>query len=70
MIRPIHTTLKIYNILGQLVRTLMDEEKLPGEYRAIWDGRDDNGNNLSSGIYFYKINTNKNSEVKKLILVK
>jgi len=74
---PIHTTLTIYNILGQRVRTLVDEEKLPGEYKVIWDGRDDKGDEISSGIYFYKLKTeelfpNKTicTETKRMILLK
>jgi hypothetical protein len=38
---PIHTTLKIYNILGQLVRTLVDEERMSGDYQVNWDGKDE-----------------------------
>jgi hypothetical protein len=67
---PTHTTLIIYNILGQRVRTLVDEEKLSGEYKVIWDGRDDKGNEVSSGIYFYKLQTENFSQTKKMLLVK
>ncbi len=54
---PIRTTLKIYNILGQLVRTLVDEEKLPGRYEVVWDGKDDRGKEVTSGVYFYRLET-------------
>jgi len=67
---PIPTTLIIYNMLGQRVRTLVDEEKLSGEYKVIWDGRDDKGNEVSSGIYFYKLQTESFSQTKKMLLVK
>jgi len=67
---PIRTTLNIYNILGQRVRTLVDEEKLPGEYNVVWDGKDDKGNEVSSGIYFYRVKAGAEVMVKKMILVK
>ncbi len=67
---PIHTTLKIYNILGDLVRTLMYEKKMPGNYQVVWDGRDDKGEKVSSGIYFYRLEAGGYSETKRMILVK
>ncbi len=67
---PIHTTFKIYNILGDLVRTLMDEKKMPGNYQVVWDGRDDKGEKVSSGIYFYRLEAGGYSETKRMILVK
>jgi M6 family metalloprotease-like protein len=68
--RSIRTTLKIYNIRGQLVRTLIDEDKPGGSYAVLWDGRDENGKAVSSGIYFYKLTAGSSSEVKKMILLK
>ncbi|MDH4223070.1 MAG: T9SS type A sorting domain-containing protein, partial [candidate division Zixibacteria bacterium] len=66
----LHTTLSVYNILGQKVRTLVDEERLPGEYKVIWDGRDERGNEVSSGIYFYQLKTKDHTETKKMVLLK
>lgn len=63
-------TFKIYNEAGQLVRTLVDGEKKPGEYTTLWDSRDDRGKKLASGSYFYKIETENHSSSKKMILVK
>jgi hypothetical protein len=68
--RPIHTTLAIYNILGQKVRTLVDEERIPGEYKVIWDGKDEKGKEVSSGIYFYQLKTKDYTETKKMVLLK
>jgi len=51
----VHTTLTIYNVLGQQVRTLVDEAQEPGYYTVSWDTRDDAGYELSSGIYFYRL---------------
>jgi hypothetical protein len=67
---PIHTTLTIYNILGQRVRTLVDGEKLPGEYRVNWDGKNQNKENVASSIYFYRLTTPNFSETRKMLLVK
>jgi hypothetical protein len=67
---PLHTTLVIYNILGQKVRTLVDEERLPGEYKVIWDGRDERGKEVSSGIYFYQLKTKDYTDTKKMVLLK
>jgi hypothetical protein len=67
---PIHTSLKIYNVLGQLVRTLLDEEKQPGNYQIIWDGKDQKGNEVSSGIYFYQLKSGDYKETRKMSLLK
>ncbi len=63
-------SLKIYNISGQVVRTLVDEEKAPGFYTAVWDGRDKQDKVVSSGIYFYRIVADKFISVKKMVLLK
>ena len=65
-----HTTLIIYNVLGQKVRTLLNEVKPDGNYEAIWDGRDDTGVKLPSGVYFYRLKTNNYQNIKKMILLK
>ena len=67
---PHPITLKVYNILGQLVKTLVDEEKSPGTYQVVWDGKDQNGEEVSSGIYFYKLKAEDYTETKKMILLK
>jgi hypothetical protein len=64
-----YTTLKIYNILGQMVKTLVDEEKSEGTYTVFWDGRNDDGETVSSGIYFYKLQAGELTEVKKMVLL-
>ncbi len=64
------TTLRIYNVRGQLVRTLMNESKIAGTYEVIWDGRDDLGNEVASGVYFYKLKAGDYTEAKKMILMK
>lgn len=63
-------SLKVYNITGQLVRTLVDEVKAPGFYSAIWNGRNDNGQTLSNGIYFYSLEAGNYKSTKKITLIK
>ncbi|MCJ7496991.1 MAG: C25 family cysteine peptidase [candidate division Zixibacteria bacterium] len=67
---PIHTTLTIFNILGQKVKTLVDEEKNPGNYQVIWDGKDENRNDVSSGIYFYQFKAGNYKETKKMSVLR
>jgi len=64
-------TLEIYNMLGQVVRTLVNEQQSAGRYSIQWDARNDNGHSLSSGIYFYRIQAGGEfAGVKKMLLVK
>jgi hypothetical protein len=67
---PVHPSLVVYNLAGQKVRILLDEEMMPGDYQAIWDGKDDNGQRVSSGIYFYRFKAGDNSETRKMIMLK
>ena len=69
-IQPIHTTLRIYNVLGQLVKTLVNEPQEAGTYEVIWDGRDENGNEVASGIYFYRLQAEDFTKAKKMLLLK
>ncbi|MCK4224263.1 MAG: T9SS type A sorting domain-containing protein [candidate division Zixibacteria bacterium] len=65
-----HVKIDIFNIVGQKVRTLVDEEMKPGVYVADWDGKDENGKPVSSGIYFYRMEAGEFSDMKKMVLVK
>jgi len=67
---PIPTTLKIYNVLGEVVRTLVNEKKLPGDYIVQWDGKNDKGEQLSSGVYFYELKVSDYTSAKKMVLLK
>jgi hypothetical protein len=53
--RASEVKIEIYNILGQKVRNLLDERQEPGYKTIHWDGKDQNGTDVSSGIYFYRI---------------
>jgi serine protease AprX len=65
-------TLEIYDVLGRKVKTLLNDVGLSrGVHdRIIWDGRDDNGNYVSSGIYFYRFKSLRFNSTKKLILLR
>ncbi len=63
-------SVKIYNAQGQLIRTLVDGEAAAGTHRAIWDGRNDSGESLSSGAYFYKITANGETVTQRMTLMK
>jgi hypothetical protein len=67
---PTTVSLNIYNILGQRVKTLVEEEKLPGEYKVKWDGKDENGNETGSGVYLYRLKAGDYKLTKKMILLK
>ncbi|MCK4654783.1 MAG: T9SS type A sorting domain-containing protein [Candidatus Cloacimonetes bacterium] len=62
--------LEIFNIKGEKVKTLMDCYMSPGRSEMIWNGKDDNGKTVSSGIYFYKLKAGKYEKTKKMILLK
>ncbi len=62
--------LVVYNVLGQMVRTLVRETKPAGNYQTRWDGLDNRGQKVSSGIYFYRLKSSGFTQVKKMMLVK
>jgi hypothetical protein len=63
-------SLKVYNVAGQLVRTLVSNNAAAGEYSIQWDGRDNAGTSVSSGVYFYKLVSGDFSMTKKMVLLK
>ena len=62
--------IRIYNVKGQLVKTLEKDKMEAGIHYAVWNGRDSSGNRVSSGIYFYKLKSNRYEKIKKMILIK
>jgi hypothetical protein len=68
--RNSYTTLKVYDVTGGLVRILVDGMREAGAHREIWDGRDDNGREVSSGVYFYQLRVGSFTDTKKLVLVR
>ena len=65
-----HVVLTVFNLVGQKVRTLFEGIQRIGTYSAVWDGTDDRGGKCASGVYFYRIQTEQFSAVRKLVLLK
>jgi len=62
--------LEVFNIRGQLIRTLVNEVVEPGEYSFFWQGLDDHGKALSSGVYFYRLRAGNFVATRKMVIVK
>lgn len=62
--------LDVYNILGQKVKTLADGFFTKGVREVVWDGKNQKGKEVASGIYFYRIKTKKYTEIKKMVLLR
>ncbi|MCB5258335.1 MAG: T9SS type A sorting domain-containing protein [Candidatus Cloacimonetes bacterium] len=62
--------LNIYNIKGQLIKTLVKGNLEKGTHNIVWDGTDNNGNNVSSGIYLYSLSSGKSNQIKRMVLMK
>jgi hypothetical protein len=60
----------IYNLLGQRVKTFDIGERAPGRYSITWNGVNERGTTISSGIYFYRFDSDKFTQTKKLVLIK
>ncbi len=67
---PGAVSLEIYNIKGQLVKTLFHGNADKGVHSVAWDGIDHSGNPCSSGVYFYKLRTNSRTLVRKMLMLK
>jgi len=62
--------LKVYNVKGQLVKTLVNSTQNVGLNQVVWNGDDNDGNKVSSGVYYYKLENAGRSEMKKMVLMK
>jgi len=65
-----NVTLEVYNLKGQLVKSLLNEVKETGDYTILWNGTDNSNKSVSSGVYFYKMKTQNYNSTKKMILMK
>ena len=63
-------SLRVYNILGQEVKTLFDKQHQQGSFTVKWDGRDNKGREVSSGIYYYRLSSGFNSACKKITVIR
>ena len=62
--------LKIYDVLGNKIRTLVNAKQIAGRKTVIWNGRNDEGDRVGSGMYFYELAAENTVQVKKMILIK
>jgi alpha-N-arabinofuranosidase len=65
-----HVMLRVLDLSGRIVTVLVNEKQGPGRYQAEWIAKDDDGNDLSNGLYFYELNTPSNRIEKKMILIR
>jgi len=65
-----NVVIDIYNIRGKKVTTLVNDEVKAGQHTAVWKGRDASGNEVGSGVYFYRMKTGRYTSTKKMILLK
>jgi hypothetical protein len=63
-------TLEVFNILGQKIKILLDENLAPGQYSVVWDGTDEYGEHSASGIYLYRLRVGDADRTKKMMLLK
>ncbi len=68
--KPVHVRLEVFNILGQKIRTLIDETKPAGAFTAVWEGLTDNGEQVVSGVYIYYLKTEEFKMNRKMLLLK
>ncbi len=64
------TRLVVYDLLGREIRTLVDSKMLSGRHKIIWNGKNNHGLNVASGIYFYRLNTHEFMQTNKMILLR
>jgi hypothetical protein len=62
--------LSVFNLVGQQVRRLVREVRTPGFYQIVWDGRDDRGQEMASGVYIYRLQVGDLAEARKLLLLR
>ena len=64
------TELAVYNVVGQMIQTLVSAEQKAGEYQVTWDGKDGFGKDVASGIYYYVFRAGDFKSVKSMVLLK
>jgi flagellar hook assembly protein FlgD len=65
-----HVVLKVINSLGQEVRTLVNEKKPGGFYEVVWDGKNNFGQQVASGLYLYQLESNNFIQTRKMVLLR
>ncbi len=67
---PGHVTLIVYNASGEALRTLVDGDRPAGSFTESWDGRDEKGTAVASGVYFFRLRAGKETLTRKAVLIK
>jgi len=67
---PANVELAIFNVQGAKVRTLVNQQLLPGVYSETWDGRNENGSQAASGVYLYRLRNGVHQQTAKMLLIK
>jgi hypothetical protein len=62
--------LRVYDVAGRLVRTLVDESRKPDRYKAVWNGTNNRGQSVATGVYFYRLEAGSFVSTKKMVLLK
>jgi flagellar hook assembly protein FlgD len=65
-----YTTLKVYSVTGELVKTLVNSEISAGTHKVVFNGKDNSGNELTSGMYIYELKSGTNISANKMFLIK
>lgn len=70
LVEPGHVSLRVYDAAGRHVRTLVDEPRAAAEHVVTWDGKNDNGAAVAAGVYLYKLQTDRDVQTRRMVLVK
>jgi len=68
--KPNETRLTIFDIRGRVIRTMLEGSYPPGRHEAVWNGRDDSGRTVSSGVYMYRLTVDRQTITRKMLLLK
>jgi flagellar hook assembly protein FlgD len=62
--------LEIFNLLGQKIKAIIDGDQTAGDKEVIWDGKNENGEQVASGVYLYRLQTKDFVQTRKMVLMK
>ncbi|MBN1561351.1 carboxypeptidase regulatory-like domain-containing protein [candidate division KSB1 bacterium] len=68
--QAMHVELQVFNVQGQLVKTLVSQFQAGGAYQVVWDGKDMNGALVPTGVYFYQIQANDYNDIRRLVFMR
>ena len=67
---PARVHLDIFDLTGQRIKSVVNDSQIPGSYEIMWDGTNEDGVSVSSGLYFSKLEIGESTEVRKMMLMK